>query len=154
MRQRGFTLIELLIVVAILAISSAALMYPTTHTMREQRLADERHGQEAGLAMAMPQLVSDVRAARRVSPLDGGHELERADGARVRYSVDARGLLVRDAEGASQALVPNVEAFSILRTEGGARIRIAGGAEFAGLPARFDRSLTVSTIAVFEEGQP
>ncbi len=70
--QSAFTLIELLIVVAIIAIFSAAMMAVITAPMFEHKRAIIEGSQQAGIATLLARLVEDAHTAQSVESIEQG----------------------------------------------------------------------------------
>lgn len=70
-RRTGFTLIELLIVVAIVAIMSAASMAILVGPMQVQALSSMHHSAQAGATTALARMVDDAHQSASLAPAPG-----------------------------------------------------------------------------------
>lgn len=105
----AFTLIELLIVVAILAILSAATLGPIVAPLREQQYAEQEAACLGSLELLLPILVADAHAAVRLEPSTDGpcFALTRRGGAAAVYRLDEDEVLRRcvlEAEDVSEVM--------------------------------------------------
>ena len=101
-QRRGFTLIELLIVIAILALLSAASLGPIVAPLREQQYAEAEAAGVGALARLVPVLVEDAHAAvsLEVAPDGKSFILPRRSGkAAAAYRLGEDGVLRRGLLG-------------------------------------------------------
>lgn len=156
----GFTLIELLIVIAILAIMSAATFAVFTAPLQEEVHSAAEASAEAGLGSFFSSLVRDAHNAAAVEATPGhpGFALPGAapEGGKVVYWVDPEQRLRRavlSAEAAPElsekqgaALVENVNSLTVEPVEGTTlwRIQIRGGTTRLGRASSYDRAMEVA----------
>ncbi len=160
-RRRAFTLIELLIVVAIIAIMSAATFSIITAPLQEDVLSDIEASAETGLATFFSALVQDAHSATVMEPQASGDGMRlrgaAAGGADVVYQVDAQRRLRRmvtaeegpdgpvagPAPGA--AILENVEALTVEAIPDSRlwRVAVRGGTTRFGRPLIFDRQVNL-----------
>jgi prepilin-type N-terminal cleavage/methylation domain-containing protein len=121
-RRHAFTLIELLIVVAIIAIMSAASMAMLVAPLREQVFNDIRLEQEAGASRLFTQITADAHDALDAvyTELDGVNRLqiEKWNGTKIIYEVGPGRELRRIEDGQSRFLLGGVTHFSARREQG------------------------------------
>jgi len=125
--RRGFTLIELLIVVAIMAILSAAAMAVVIGPLGDTQRSEAERQLNTGFTLFHTRLVIDLHQASEVRIGDDGDTLEviplDTESVLISYSVDEHGVLRRSREGfAATPLVPNVQALAFSPGEAAHRL--------------------------------
>jgi prepilin-type N-terminal cleavage/methylation domain-containing protein len=137
----AFTLIELLIVVAIIAIMSAASMAVIVAPMQERTFASLDHSRQAGESTLLARLVEDTHSAARIPTAEAGRLVLETTGSaalRITYHVDTDHHLRRHvaklsepaaADGTGAALIDDVLSFTPELVSDGrqCRVQIASG---------------------------
>lgn len=156
-RRRALTLIELLIVIAILAILSAAALAVVIAPMADVHRSRVEDEMNSGFGLFHASLVGDLHDALEVRTDGGTLEavLPDADGTTVWYAVDEGGILRRHrGEGAGIALLRHVESVEFARED--AFIRFRANARFAEWDRdfRFERDGRIAVGLFAKEEQP
>lgn len=158
-QRNAFTLIELLIVIAIIAILTAASITTFVAPMQEQAFASIDHSRQVGESTLLARLVEDAHSADKVTTASAGEFVLQTTGTApisIRYYVDDSKRLRRSANaldapqptspGAS--LMDDVNTFTAeqLTTGGQYRVRLASGT------SRYARKLENSHELVLNVG--
>lgn len=126
-RRRAFTLIEILIVIAIMAILSAAGIAVYTAPAEERVRADEESAAEAGMAVFFTRLQQAGLDATRAGTADGALMFYGADAAEpfCVFGLSDRRLYHQVPGSVAAVLYDKVDALEVEPLDGGRRLRVS-----------------------------
>jgi len=156
-RRRALTLIELLIVIAIIAILSAAALAVVIAPMADVHRSRVEDEMNSGFGLFHASLVGDLHDA--VEARANGDSLDivlpDAEASTVRYAVDDQGILRRHrGDGAGVALLRHVESVEFARDD--AFVRFRANARFSEWDRdfRFERDGRIAVGLFAREERP